>query len=462
MSAPKLIRYGLGGFLVGAAALSFSWLGSTLTGARAPADPSATSGLVYRVPVTGVVELGLAPFLERSIREARDAGADAVVFEIDTPGGRVDAAQRIVAAVQDAELPVYAFVNRTAFSAGALIALATNEVFMRPGAVMGAVTPVGADGVKASEKMVSAMRAEMRALAEARGLDPLIAEAMVDEELAIDGVVEAGKLLTLTSDEAVRFNFAREVEDWDALLAALGLEQARVQATTTNWAESVVRFLTHPAVAPMLLSLGFLGLLIEIKTPGMGIPGLAGAVSLGLFFGSHFLIGLAGWEELMLLIAGVALLGVELFIIPGFGVAGVAGIIAILASIYMTLLTPLAGGAEYAQAAALLSLSLIVVIIAAWALVRRLPTSTRFAASGLMLGETETREGGYLSQPARPELLGATGIAVTDLRPAGTARFGEERFDVVADATWIGAGTPVRIVRSDGYRLVVQQAEPSA
>jgi membrane-bound serine protease (ClpP class) len=458
MTTPRFLRFGLGAVILAAVLLSVSWLASTLFTAG-PGSAQTADGIVYRVPVTGVVELGLAPFLERSIREAQDAGARAVIFEIETPGGRVDAAQRIVAAVKDAQLPVYAYINRSAFSAGALIALATNEIYMRPGSVIGAVTPVGGDGVKASEKMVSAMRAEMRALAEDRGLDPLIAEAMVDEDVAIDGVSEAGKLLTLTTDEAVRLGYAREVADWDALVATLGLQGALVHESETNWAESIVRFLTHPAVAPMLLSLGFLGLLVEIKTPSFGLAGAAGASALALFFGSHYLIGLAGWEELMLLVAGVALLGAELFVIPGFGVAGVAGVIAILVSIYMTLLTPMPGGPEYAQAAAVLSLSLIVMIVAAWALVRRLPTSSRFMNSGLMLGQAETRAGGYLSQPARPELLGVEGVTLTDLRPAGTARFGDERIDVVADATWIGVGTPVRIVRSDGYRFVVQSVK---
>jgi membrane-bound serine protease (ClpP class) len=223
-----------------------------------------------------------------------------------------------------------------------------------------------------------------------------------------------------------------------------------------------VRFLTNPLVAPMLLSLGFLGIMFEIKSPGFGVPGLAGVSSLALFFGSHYLVGLAGWEEFMLLVAGVVLLAAEMFVIPGFGVAGVLGIVAVLASVYLTLLTPFPGATEYAQAAALLSLALIVVIIAAWAMLRYLPGSARFATSGLMLGESESTAAGYLSAKVRPELVGVTGVALTDLRPSGTARFGEERIDVVADATWISAGTAVRIVRSEGYRHVVQAAEVTA
>ena len=154
--------------------------------------------LVGRVPVTGTVDMGLAPFIERAIREAEGAGVSVVVLDIDTPGGRVDSAERIADAISDSGVPVYAFVNRRAFSAGALIALATRGIYMRPGSVLGAVTPVDGSGTKASEKIVSAMRSEMRSLAEAHGLDPAVAEAMVDESLAVPDVVEAGQLRTLS------------------------------------------------------------------------------------------------------------------------------------------------------------------------------------------------------------------------------------------------------------------------
>src|SRR5690606_35102558 len=241
-----------------------------MTASPAVTDAQQASAPVYRVPVTGTVELGLAPFIERSLDEARDAGAAFVVLDIDTPGGRVDAAERIADALRDSEVPVYALVNRRAFSAGALIALATDGIFMRPGSVMGAVTPVDGSGQKAPEKIVSAMRSEMRALAEDRGLDPDVAAAMVDEDLAIEGVVEAGKLLTLTTDDAVRIGYATEVEDLDALLAEQGAAGSPIVTVETNWAEGLVRFFSNPVVAPFLLTLGFLGLITEIKTPSFG------------------------------------------------------------------------------------------------------------------------------------------------------------------------------------------------
>lgn len=412
-------------------------------------------GSIYRVPVHGVIELGLAPFIARSIQDAEKAGARAIVLDIETPGGRVDAAQQIVNALKESKIPTYAFVNRRAFSAGAMIALATDRVYMRTGSVMGAATPVDGGGTKAPEKIVSAMRSEMRALAEAKGLDPRIAEAMVDEEIEIPGVDEKGKLLTLTTAEAVRVGYATEVADWNGLMTELRVPNAPVHEARVNWAEKLVRFFTHPMVAPMLLSLGFLGLLIEFKTPAFGMAGVGGAVLLGLFFFSHYLVGLAGWEEFMLLLAGLALIGVEMFVLPGFGIAGMAGVLAVVGSLYLSLVTHLSSEADMSQAAGILSAALLVVIIAAWALLRALPRSGRFARSGMLLGEATDRATGYISNPVRDELVGREGVALTDLRPAGAGQFGSERLDVVSDNVWISAGSRIKIVRSEGYRHVV-------
>jgi membrane-bound serine protease (ClpP class) len=421
------------------------------------------SSEVYLVPVTGVIELGIAPFIERSLREAEAAGAAAVVLELNTPGGRVDAAQNIVDAVEGAEVPVYAFVNPRAFSAGAMIALAADRVYMRPGAVMGAATPVGGDGSKAPEKIVSAMRSEMRALAERRGLDPRVAEAMVDESIAIDGVVEAGKLLTLTTDEAVDVGFARTADDLQALLRDAGVESTSVVEADVNWAESIVRFITHPVVSPFLLSLGFLGLLVEIKTPAFGLAGAAGATALALFFGGHYLVGLAGMEELILLGAGIVLLGIEVFLVPGFGVFGVLGIGGMLAGVYLSMVGSLSTAVDYNQAALVLAASLLIILVSAWAMVRTLPGNMRLRRSGIMLGEDTGREEGYLSASVRSELVGQQGTALTDLRPAGVGRFAGERVDVVAEEGWLPAGTVIEVVRAEGYRHLVRSiADPAA
>ena len=412
--------------------------------------------LVFRVPVTGVVEMGLAPFIERAIREAESAGVSVVVLDIDTPGGRVDSAERIADAISDSGVPVYAFVNRRAFSAGALIALATRGIYMRPGSVLGAVTPVDGSGTKASEKIVSAMRSEMRALAEARGLDPAIAEAMVDESLAVPNVVDAGRLLTLTTEEAVRVAYASETENFSSLLDDLGFAGAEVTDFDVNWAERFVRFFSNPVVAPFLLSLGFLGLIIEIKTATFGLAGLAGALSLSLFFGSHLILGLAGWEDLLLVGAGVLFVAAEVLLIPGFGLFGVLGMAGIAGGIYMSLLGSLPSAQDFSRAGSVLITTLVLLLVTGWALLRHLPKSKRMFQSGIFLGTRTDRAIGYESAEKRSDLIGAEGVAATDLRPSGVGIFRDERVDIVSQSEWIEEGTPVRVVSAEGYRQVVR------
>jgi len=327
---------------------------------------------------------------------------------------------------------------------------------MRPSSVIGAATPVVGSGEKAPEKIVSAMRSQMRALAEARGLDPRVAEAMVDEDIEIDGVVESGKLLTLTTSEAVTLDYAREVEDWDGLMQVLNLAGDPVYDARVNWAERVVRFLSNPIVSPFLLSLGFLGLIAEIKSPGLGLAGFAGLLSLALFFGSHMILGLAGIEDLILFGAGVVLIGVEIFIIPGFGLFGVLGGVGVLAGVYLSLIGGIPTVPDFAQAGAVLSTSLLIILLTSWALLRHLPQSNRLTRSGVFLVTKGERKAGWASAPRRLDLVGREGVALTDLRPSGTVLIGEERVDAVSESEWIEDGTAVRVVTSEGYRHVVR------
>lgn len=445
-------RYVLAFVALGGAALS------SLVPSAGPTAVVAQGGdrAIYRVPITGVIELGLAPFVERSLEEARLAGASAVVLDIDTPGGRVDAAERMADAISDSEVPVYAYVNRRALSAGALISLATHGIYMRPGSVIGAATPVTGDGARAPEKIVSAMRASMSALAEARGLDPAVAEAMVDESIEVEGVSPAGQLLTLTAEEAVDVGYAQEVDDWAALTAALGLESGPIVDQEVNWAENIVRFLSNPLVSPFLLSLGFLGLLVEVRTPAFGLAGVAGILSLALFFGSHLIVGLAGMEGLLIFGAGMALVLIEVFAIPGMGFFGVVGGLGMLAGIYMSMLGGLPTSIDFTRAGGVLTSSIVLVLVASWFLLRRLPASRRLMNLGIFLGQETGAEIGYTSAARRAELVGAMGVAITDLRPAGTGQFGDERVDVVSESEWIEHGSPIKIVSSEGYRHVVR------
>jgi membrane-bound serine protease (ClpP class) len=432
---------------------------TALLSAPQGAEAQAT---VFRIPVTGVVELGLAPFIERSLEEAAAQGVSAVILDMDTPGGRVDAAERIADAISDSAVPVYTLVNRRAFSAGALIALSTQGIYMRPGSVIGAATPVDGTGQKAPEKIVSAMRSEMRALAEAQGLDPRVAEAMVDESIEIPGVSEVGQLLTLTTEEAVDIGYATEVADLPALLELLGQERAQVVTSEANWAERVVRFFSNPVVAPFLLTLGFLGLITEIKTPSFGMAGAAGILSLSLFFGSHLIVGLAGLEDLIIFGVGLALLGVEVFLIPGFGLFGILGALGMLAGLYMALIGSLPTSADFTRAGLVLSTTVLLIVVTAWVMIRSLPGSSRLAKSGIFLLQRTDRSIGYESAARRRDLVGMVGKAITDLRPSGTGLFGDERVDVVSESEWITEGTPIKIVSAEGYRHIVRPVPKQA
>jgi membrane-bound serine protease (ClpP class) len=427
--------------------LALLTLGAAAVAAQTPA--------VYRLPVTGTVENGLAPYVARGIREAQAAGASAVYLDIDTPGGRIDAAERISDAIRASSVPVYAFVNPRAFSAGALIALSAARIYMRPGAVLGAATPVDGQGARASEKMVSAMRGEFRALAEERGLDPRIAEAMVDEGPEIPGVLPAGRLLTLSTGEAVKLGYAKASVGSEAdLLRAIGLPGAHVVTVDPNWAELLVRFVTNPLVSPLLLSLGLLGLILEIKHGAFGLGGLLSLGALGLFFGSSFIVGLAGWEEVILLGLGLVALLVEVFVLPGFGIAGILAIVSFAAAIVLAMIGGSPTTGDIARALAVLGASLVITVAVVYAWLRHLPNSGRFA--GLFLRHSAERSEGYVSALPRADLVGQDGVAVTDLRPAGLAQIGAERVDVITEGEYVSQGTPVRVVRSEGYRHVVR------
>jgi membrane-bound serine protease (ClpP class) len=418
---------------------------------------SAQEPVIYRVSVSGTIEMGIAPYIARVLREAEEASARAVILDVNTLGGRVDAALNIVDAVSATGVPVYAFVNPRAISAGALISVSADTVFMVSDALIGASTVVTGGAEKASEKAQSVMRAQYRAIAERRGIDPAIGEAMVDEEIAIDGVVEAGKLLTLTTDEAVEVGYAIEVESFERMLEVLALSSTPVVSPGVNWAEQIVRFLSNPVVAPLLLSIGVLGLMIEIKTPSFGLAGAVGLASLGAFFGSHLIVGLAGMEELILLGVGLIALAVEVFVVPGFGVAGIIALLCIGSSVFMALIGSLPTWGDVLRGSGILFAAAMIIVAAIYVFVRQLPAARR--TRGIFLRASTSKEEGYLSAESREDLVGMEGVAITDLRPSGTIQVGAERVDVVSDVGFLAKGRRVRIISSESYRHVVEPVD---
>ena len=428
------------------------------------AQPAGSSAKVVHVaPIDGVVDLGLPHFVQRVLKDAAAAGAAAVVLEINTFGGRVDGAVQVRDALLDSPVRTIAFVNKRAISAGALIALATETIAMAGGGTIGAATPVqgGGDsgGMQAvGEKAVSYIRSEFRATAERRKRNPALAEAMVDADIEIAGVVAKGKLLTLTTDEAMALKLADiKADTLESALAQAGLAGARIVRATPNWSEHLVRFLTHPIVSSLLITVATLGIILEMRTVGFGIAGALGLSSLALFFWSHWLVQLAGWEELLLVLAGFTLLALEVFLIPGFGVAGILGLVALVAAFVLSLIGAGATLETVVDALGRVIVSILVAIAAGVAILRVLP---RTAYGRRLILETGLQRGeGFDAPPeSRQRLVGKTGHAVSSLQLVGVADIDDERLEVVSDDEMIEPGAAIRVVRVDGRRVIVRRA----
>ncbi|MGB0603870.1 MAG: NfeD family protein [Candidatus Latescibacterota bacterium] len=425
----------------------------------------ALAQTVYHVDMKleGMIDPGVSAFVERVIEDAEANEVDAIVFEIDTFGGRVDAATVIRDAILDSEALTIAFINKRAISAGALISLACDKIVMAPAATMGATTPVDGSGTKASDKVTSYMRAEMRATAERTGRDAKIAEAMVDERVDIPGLsAEAGRPATLTTEQSLNYEMADETaESLRDVLRIYDLGEAEVVSIELNWAEHVVRLLTHPVVTSILLAVAMFGLIAEVRTPGWGLGGTLALVALGIFFGSHLVVKLAEWQELALFALGLGLLLVEVIAIPGFGLVGLAGVGLMLGSLVITQLGDfqLWSVDEIAAVVVRLSASMIGAFALSLMMLRSLP---KMASFNRLVLETETRASeGYVSssRDGDDEMVGKEGVTVSELRPAGIALIEERRTDVVTDGEFVAAGQAVRVVEARGNRVVVRPVE---
>jgi membrane-bound serine protease (ClpP class) len=429
---------------------------------QGPAQSPPQRPIVFHAAIEGIIDLGLAPYVQRVLDEAAAAGAAAVILEINTFGGRVDAAVQIRDALLGSPVRTVAFINKRAISAGALISLASEQIVMAGGSTIGAATPVqagqpGGGAQPVEEKTVSYVRKEFRATAESRKRPLAIAEAMVDADVAIRGLVDKGKLLTLTTEEALKHKVADfRADTLDDALRQLGLAGAEVRRTMPNWAENVVRTLTHPVVSSLLITVAMLGILIELRTPGVGLAGGLGVGSLVLFLWGHWVVQLAGWEELLLALAGVVLLALEFLVIPGFGIAGALGILALLAGLVLSLTGPGFTSQFLMLAAARVVFALLFALLASLLLLRflpRLPFGRR-----LVLTTGLSSESGYESAPPSDHLLlGKRGQAHSTLRPAGIADIEGHRVDVVSEGDLIDAGEPVEVIRVDGNRIVVRR-----
>jgi membrane-bound serine protease (ClpP class) len=421
------------------------------------ASPPPT-GKVVEIVVEGEIDLGLAAYLERALESAQPG--EGVVVRVNTFGGRIDAAVRIRDAMLRCKGRTLAFVEGRAISAGALITLGADKIYMSGGATIGAATPItlqGGEMKPVEAKVISYFRKEMKATAEAKGRRGDLAEAMVDPAVEIAGLDGKDTTLTLTTPEALRHNLI------DGQAATLGeaLKAAgwpdKTQRVDENWAEQLARTLSDSRISSLLMTIGMIGILIELWAPGHMLAGLVGAACLLLFFFGHWVVHLAGLGEIILFIGGAAAVVIELVFFPGHGAVAGMGILAILAALVMALIGrgSLPFDIAWAMGAVTRALTMVSGAVLAttatmFFVVRKLP-STRFGKALVLETAIHAHAG------TEPDWTGSTGTTTTALRPAGTIDIAGKRVDVVSDGGFIDSGVKVKVLRVEGTRVVVSK-----
>ncbi len=427
--------------------------------------------MVYRIPIEGTIDLGLPPFIQRTLEDAESNNATLVIFDINTFGGRVDAATQIKDAILGADITTVAYINRRAISAGALISLSCEKIFMTGGGLIGAATAVDMSGKKGSEKVISFMREEMASTAERRGRSKDIARGMVDEELNFTHLVvdgdsilvndiegrKDGKLISLTTDQAIKYGIADgTAETIDALLDSLGYGSAQIIESTENWSENIVRFLTNPVVASLLTTFGFLGILFELQSPGWGIPGFVGLTCLILSLSVSYIAQLATMSDMIFILTGLSLMLLEMLVIPGFGIVGLGGIGFMLYGLYLLLLPEVPVGEEVLSQAMDGFLIGILGAILGIVLLGKLMIRSKFWEQ-LTSPSSQKKDQGFSNTQGWEGLEGKSGTADTDLHPSGWVKIDGQRIFVVSEGDFIEKGKEVTILSVDGNRVLVRE-----
>ncbi len=418
-------------------------------------------------------------YIQRGFDEAYNINANAIVIHMNTYGGEVVYADSIRTKILNSKLPVYAFIDNNAASAGALIAIACDSIFMRSGASIGAATVVNQTGEKMPDKYQSYMRATMRATAESHGKDtvvlagdtvlkwkrdPLIAEAMVDERTVVPGVVDSGKVLTFTALEAQKYNYCEKiVEDVNELVTkGLGFNNYEIVKFTASGWDNIKGFLMSSVIQGLLIMLIIGGIYFELQTPGIGFPLVVAITAAVLYFAPLYIDGLAANWEILLFLIGLVLIALELFVIPGFGIAGISGIVFVVVGLTLSLLNNVDFNFELVKPTAITNALATVVggVFVGFGLVLYL--SSKIGSKGvfrhLALKTSLDNKAGYIGvDMAATEIVGETGIATTVLRPSGKIKVAGVFYDAVSLDGFIEKGDEVRIVRFETGQVFVEK-----
>ena len=396
---------------------------------------------VYVIPIKGEINGATKNFVVGQIKKINEKdNVAAVIFEIDTYGGLIDKAIDIKDAVVDMNIPTISYVNNKAESAGVLMTIASENVVMSPNATIGS-----AETIPNTEKIMSMWRAVLRDTAQQHGRDEKIVEGMAEKDIEIEGLSEKGKLINLTSQEAEKHKISDyTVTGYDDILEKFDLSGANLIKIEESFQVKLAKYISSPYISSTLLSIAFIGMVVEIFTPGFGIGGTISIIGFGLYFGGNILAGHSQWTSLVLFITGFLLLIVE-GIVPGFGLPGISGIILVVVGIVMAM-------DSIGLAITSISVALIVTTIITTILIK-LGFKSTFLDKIILKNKDEE----LVSSVNKESLVGKMATTVTDLRPSGFITFEDDRLDALSDEGFIEKDTKVEVVRQEGNRIFVRR-----
>ncbi|MEM0941831.1 MAG: NfeD family protein [Bacteroidota bacterium] len=434
----------------------------TVLGATAQ---DSTKALVLHFKIQEAIDPRTNRYSELGLERALELDADYVILELDTYGGALNDADDIRTRILNFEIPIYAFINKDAASAGALISIACDSIYMAKGSSIGAATVVSQDGAAAPDKYQSYMRSIMRSTAEAKGRDPRMAEAMVDEDIDLDSIATEGKILTLSTSEAIKYGFCEaEVSSIENIMERVGVKNYEVEEFELSAADKIISLFLNPFVSGILILIIIGGIYFELQTPGVGFPILASIIAVILYFVPNYLNGLAENWEILLFVVGVILIALEVFVIPGFGIAGILGLFCSLGSLVLVMLNndmldfsfvPLS---EIFVASAVVIAGLLGSVVVMFFGGVRLLNSNVFRRVALQ--DVQDKEHGYTSAFYKEKsMIGMQGKTYTRLRPSGRIEISGVIYDAFTRGDFIEEGVEIEVISDEGTSLKVKEVK---
>ena len=427
----------------------------------------AENDSIKKVYSFGIKEMIAPPVwrtTKNAIEEAENLNSDLIIIHMNTYGGMLDAADSIRTKILNTNIPVYVFIDKNAASAGALISIACDSIYMASGASIGAATVVNEKGEQMPDKYQSYMRAMMRATAEAKGRNPEIAQSMVDPKVYVAGISDSGQVLTFTTSEAIEHGFCEaEAESIEDILKTAGIENYELVHHELTATDKIIGFLISPMVSGVLIMIIMGGIYFELQSPGIGFPLAAAATAALLYFAPLYLEGLANHWEILLFIVGLALVAIEVFALPGFGVAGVLGAVLMITGLTLSTVENMGSGMfDYDYSLVIKSFFIVIIafflsiVVSIWLSSKLFATNT---FGNFSLAKTQNATEGYTTATEEYiEMTGKKGVAMTILRPSGKVIIEGDMFDATAITSFIEKDDKVEVVGYQTGQLIVKKA----